>query len=227
MIALIDFGESVAMPRTTAENLGLAYTESRVGMDHNEKLKPMERTWDKFKDECDYDSESKKYTSKDTGQDVLSYYIYTRLPEGADYVLVAQTGHLVNLNTFVGKCRVPFKIVSGIKNESPTVENLSFLLSQIEEKTVTAIDAFDRIQSTMFNQKCNVHVGGGLIAQFNRLMLLEDACTDGVQNSLNNGWRIIAVCVQPNQRRPDYVLGRFDPEMSVHDNHEACRGVKK
>ena len=48
-------------------------------------------------------------------------------------------------------------------------------------------------QSTL-NQKCDVHVGGGLIATYNDLMLKEDSCTDELQTELNNGWRIIAVC---------------------------------
>ena len=38
-------------------------------------------------------------------------------------------------------------------------------------------------------------------------LLMEDACTNALQENLDNGWRIIAVCPQP-QRRPDYILGR-------------------
>lgn len=44
-----------------------------------------------------------------------------------------------------------------------------------------------------------------------RLRLLENACTDEVQGRLAEGWRIIAVCPQPDQRRPDYVLGHALP----------------
>ena len=43
-----------------------------------------------------------------------------------------------------------------------------------------------------------------------RLLLLSDACTDELQGALRDGWRIIAVCPQPSQRRPDYVLGRYN-----------------
>lgn len=32
---------------------------------------------------------------------------------------------------------------------------------------------------------------------------------EGVE--LDAGWRILAVCPQPDQRRPDYILGRTKP----------------
>ena len=37
---------------------------------------------------------------------------------------------------------------------------------------------------------------------------LDDACTEVLQDHLNNGWRILAVCPPNAQRRPDYILGR-------------------
>lgn len=37
---------------------------------------------------------------------------------------------------------------------------------------------------------------------------MEDACTDRVQDKLNEGWRILAVCPPNAQRRPDYIFGR-------------------
>ena len=37
---------------------------------------------------------------------------------------------------------------------------------------------------------------------------LEDCCTDELQDKLDNGWRILAVCPPNAQRRPDYILGR-------------------
>lgn len=38
--------------------------------------------------------------------------------------------------------------------------------------------------------------------------LLEDACTDRLQELLDDRWRILAVCPPAAQRRPDYILGR-------------------
>lgn len=37
---------------------------------------------------------------------------------------------------------------------------------------------------------------------------LTDACTDMLQDELDDGWRILAVCPPNAQRRPDYILGR-------------------
>lgn len=57
-----------------------------------------------------------------------------------------------------------------------------------------------------FNTKVEVHVPGDALMKINELRLVEDACTDTVQQMLNDGWRILAICPQP-QRRPDYILG--------------------
>ncbi len=38
--------------------------------------------------------------------------------------------------------------------------------------------------------------------------VLEDCCTDALNDELECGWRIIAVCPPNSQRRPDYILGR-------------------
>lgn len=37
----------------------------------------------------------------------------------------------------------------------------------------------------------------------------DDCCTEELQNLLNDGWRIIAVCPPNGARRPDYILGRM------------------
>ena len=40
------------------------------------------------------------------------------------------------------------------------------------------------------------------------VQILTDYCTDQLQEALNDGWRILAVCPPNSQRRPDYVIGR-------------------
>lgn len=67
-------------------------------------------------------------------------------------------------------------------------------------------------EGTVYNNKCEVHMAGNMLALYNEMLLLSDACTDELQTSLNSGWRIVAACNQPDQRRPDYILGRFNPE---------------
>lgn len=36
----------------------------------------------------------------------------------------------------------------------------------------------------------------------------EDCCTEELQEMLDKGWRLLAVCPPNAQRRPDYILGR-------------------
>lgn len=66
----------------------------------------------------------------------------------------------------------------------------------------------------IFNEHCEVHLPGNLLATYNETLLLEDACTDELQGALNSGWRMVAVCPQ-SQRRPDYILGRFNPNLAA------------
>lgn len=73
-----------------------------------------------------------------------------------------------------------------------------------------------------YNNKCEVHMPGNLMASYNEVQLLEDSCSDVLQSSLSAGWRLIAACPQPDQRRPDYILGRFNPNKDSNDS--ASRG---
>tara|TARA_R110000744_G_scaffold352095_1_gene458121 strand:+ start:5446 stop:6006 length:561 start_codon:yes stop_codon:yes gene_type:complete len=72
----------------------------------------------------------------------------------------------------------------------------------------------------VYNNKCEVHMPGNMMLMFNETMLLENSCTDEMQEQLNRGWRIMAACPQPDQRRPDYILGRYNPE---YDNQGGAK----
>jgi hypothetical protein len=71
-----------------------------------------------------------------------------------------------------------------------------------------------------YNNKCEVHMPGQALSLYNETLLLEDSCTDELQSSLNSGWRMIAACPQPDNRRPDYILGRFNPNLEVGGSAE-------
>jgi len=60
----------------------------------------------------------------------------------------------------------------------------------------------------MFNEKCEVHVPGFGLLAITETYVETDCCTERLDDCLRKGWRILAVCPQPDQRRPDYVLGR-------------------
>lgn len=53
----------------------------------------------------------------------------------------------------------------------------------------------------------NVHIPSNDLFSVKNTLLLEDSCTNALQDELNKGWRIIAVIPRAGQRRPDYILG--------------------
>jgi len=220
MIALISFKEEMIITREEAEKLKLKYEEcKRVGIDGN-KLINISSSYYHYKDEL-IKKEDGKYYKDD--KEIEHYYIKDRPKNYLDWVLIKQNNHLVDLNWFALNCKYTFYIEKAIKSEEPTVQNIQLILDKVEEKTKQIDRMIDTIKQQTLNQKVNVHVGGGLITTYNDLCLKEDSCTDVLQTELNNGWRIIAVCIQPDQRRPDYILGRYNPELDVSNNRNAKR----
>ena len=70
-------------------------------------------------------------------------------------------------------------------------------------------ETFRHADTAPVNNKCNVIVAGNhTLFEIDQVENFDNMCTDSLQNHLNNGWRILAICVQPDQRRPDYILGR-------------------
>lgn len=60
------------------------------------------------------------------------------------------------------------------------------------------------------NERCNVVVAGnGMLQAVDTVKVATDYWAESLQRELDAGWRILAICVQPDQRRPDYVLGRI------------------
>lgn len=84
-------------------------------------------------------------------------------------------------------------------------------LATIEQHTKLLQKQYEQLlefSNHTFNEKCGVSITNDFMINVNQTMLLEDACTDYLQECLSLGWRIISVTPQPNQRRPDYVLGK-------------------
>lgn len=74
------------------------------------------------------------------------------------------------------------------------------LVSAAITKSVAAV-------GQLFNDKCGQEQPGPALMDIAETLLLEDSCTDALQERLAAGWRLLAICPQP-QRRPDYILGR-------------------
>lgn len=223
MIALIKFDDDLVIERSEAEKLGLSYEDKeRFGrsMSYRNDIKPMSNG-DYYVDELfkqtDENDKIKYYKDENCTNECSEYYRYERL-ENKDWVFVKAENNLVDLNTFALNCRLPYRITKTIKSEEPTVQNINYIMQEMEEKFTRINKVVDTIKNQQLNEKVNVHVGGGLIVTYNELKLLEDSCTDMLQTSLNEGWRIIAVCVQPDQRRPDYVLGRYNSNLDMHQD---------
>lgn len=105
---------------------------------------------------------------------------------------------------------VPYTLVSHktLKVSFNPTEIMDNLYQQTLKMSEKFAEQMVQMSSNTFNQRCNVHSGSVGLHELNQTLLLEDVCTDQLQRHLNDGWRILAVCVQPDQRRPDYVLGK-------------------
>lgn len=102
----------------------------------------------------------------------------------------------------------------------PTVERTIPIEDSLEGELIkfrTVVDKLHALPSLerAFNSKVEVHMPGQALATYNQTMLAENCCTDELQGLLDAGWRVIAACPQPDQRRPDYILGRFNPDHAV------------
>ena len=75
------------------------------------------------------------------------------------------------------------------------------------------LDVNTAARGVVVNNKVNVAVPGLGLLMLNEVMVETDCCTERLNELMQRDrWRIVAVCPQPNQRRPDYVLGRVNKD---------------
>lgn len=60
----------------------------------------------------------------------------------------------------------------------------------------------------------HIHIPNIGLLSIKTITVHENACTDEIQNCLNKGWHILAICPPNAQRRPDYILGHNDEDAS-------------
>ena len=222
MISLISFLDLKYLPRQEAVTLDLLYKERpyghKIGINNYDEFVIKTEAYYHYSTDLFMNSEGKYCSDESLTNLVENYCIIKPLSEEElkkDYVILEEK-HLVDLTKFAPKCKYPFSILQSSKET--LTSNIQEVLMELGDKT-TKLERV--ISGFSFNEKCNVHIGGGLIVTFNDLKLCEDACMNNLQKELNNGWRIIACCVQPDQRRPDYILGRYNPEK------DSCETIAK
>lgn len=78
------------------------------------------------------------------------------------------------------------------------LDKVKTLKSMVVENTDVKLSPRDTI---------NIHLPSNELFKVRQTLLLEDSCTNALQEELDKGWRIIAVIPRAGQRRPDYILG--------------------
>lgn len=124
--------------------------------------------------------------------------VCNELPEKQDQVTSwgEHEGHIEKVIDIVGPVTVTGRMTPWITSQ---FLEMAQRLNQLESK--------QNVEQTV-NNKVNVHVPGLGLLMMREVQVREDCCTDSLQKDLDDGWRILAICPQPDQRRPDYVIGR-------------------
>lgn len=65
-----------------------------------------------------------------------------------------------------------------------------------------------RPEAVQLNTRVHVAVPDLGLLLIEEVGVRTDYCTEALNEELRKGWKILAICPQPDQRRPDYVLGR-------------------
>lgn len=72
----------------------------------------------------------------------------------------------------------------------------------------SALEKATGIGAPAFNERVQVSVPSNSLTAIKEVKVCEDYCTELLQEWLDKGWSILAICPQPNQRRPDYIIGK-------------------
>lgn len=131
------------------------------------------------------------------------YYIYEMTDLRPEDYGWSSYDQFIEIESFWKAWKKPFTIKEilpySLNNETIFLERLNSNIEQL--LTSPKIESY-------FNSKCNTHVSDVSLFTITETMVLENGCTEMLQARLKEGWRILSICPQPDQRRPDYVLGR-------------------
>ena len=100
-------------------------------------------------------------------------------------------------------------IKSIINTEVETIHNFinyDVLVEKISNSLIS------KTGNNLFNNKLEIHQPNMPLFTYNNFIHLNDCCTEVLQEHIDKGYRVVAICPQPDQRRPDYILGIFIKE---------------
>ncbi len=111
----------------------------------------------------------------------------------------------------LGPCRLTYDEAAGLTNMGVKLELMplpGMMLNKMQGKPHmweygTRIEA----PALMDGSAVQIAVPDMALMYIDKVRVEEDCCTDQLQDLLNEGWRILAVCPPNSARRPDYVLG--------------------
>lgn len=151
---------------------------------------------------------------------------YSLVSPADAYSIEDDKTYLVSLESFTDKFpNIEFSIMGKPKSISSNNLELFDEMKKIADKIEEATKKFDK--HVQFNQKCDVHVPNLGLLNINKLAFATNYCTEELQRLLLQGWRILAVCPQPDQRRPDYILGMHVSELGDDVKVESFHGSGK
>lgn len=152
-----------------------------------------------------YDKDSLKQSLEDIG---INMRLAKDLSVYDGFNVIATESQIVDM-TVMG---LTFKILDQTVVFADNIE-ISHRMSAIAARLDEIMDGHHTWNDSYHNQKAGCYQPGEAMLRFNDTLLLEDCCTDRLQQSLDKGWRLIVACPQPDTRRPDYILGRYNPDM--------------
>lgn len=100
------------------------------------------------------------------------------------------------------------KLVSLETLQTLTLFGLKPLITRIN--SMSGRDLQGQIVRDKMDAVMQIHISNVALLEVAAVDVLEDCCTKNLQEHLDNGWRIIAICPPVGTRRPTYIIGHKD-----------------
>ena len=112
-----------------------------------------------------------------------------------------------------GPCRLSEEEVMGLMALGLTAEAVPYpgaMITKMQDRAKWEYSAPVTPEALSSGAAIQIAIPDFCLLQIQTVTVIEDACTDYLQDLLDEGWRILAVCSPNAARRPDYILGHND-----------------